>query len=215
MLAFLNHSQWSVTLLWTRISPSFCWFAISMGELTKIFNKFSGTECAWKTCARLALTPVRTTSDLFALSILFSPLMAHSQLQFFFFRVVTHQMLSPRGKCGHRLDRVRPPCFSTGATIRRKKTVLINIFPCSSCSNIIRHLLSLFQRFRVFFRRSTPSRSLPFLKILLHSSQSPSIKEVSFIRGGVCVRTSLDFFFWQQCFVTIFFFFAFPSHHHS
>ena len=124
----------SVTVLLIGLAPSFCWFASSSSALIMYTHRPCGAACALITFAGLALAPVCTTSNLLgALHLYFSPQIAHHQLQCSL-PTETHHMLSSTGKLlqfGHRHDRVTPPGPPAGAMIRRKKSVLFNIIPCT------------------------------------------------------------------------------------
>ena len=111
-------------------------------------------------------------------------------------------MQSSRGKllqCGHRYDRVTPPCPPAGVMIRRKKSLLFSTFPCI-VFKLLASFLSLFQMRSVFFRRPIPSRLLTLRKLFCTPSNLRlffflSIESTSHHFGSaVCVRTAFYLF---------------------
>ena len=162
----------------------------------------NGAACALNTFASWAFTPSCTTSILLgALHIRVCLHKPHTtQLQCFFFLlspcpVETHQMQSSKVKllqCGQTYNKMTPPSPSTGAMIRRKKSVLFSEFP-AQCPNVQFHPLPPSRKLREFFRWSTQTLSfLPvsLIKVLPTTILHCKVAATHHLGTTVCINTS-------------------------
>ena len=145
MMPLLLLSCKPVTMLRTGLSPSFCWFAMSISAVIRLSHSPNDAASALKTFPLSAVAPICTTTILVcALHSYWPPHAAHHQLQCFFFLLLpspcpvdTHHTLSSTGKqlqCGQTYDKVTPPIPSTGAVTRLQKVRALSQNFTAQCS---------------------------------------------------------------------------------
>ena len=104
-------------------------------------------------------------------------------------------------QCGHKYDRVTPPCPPAGAMIRRKKSVLFNVSPCT-------RLKLPASSFAIFSKASRILSKGPFRRAYFNLEDSFVLLPVSVFERAVskshhfgvavCLRTT--FFLFQKFF---------------